>query len=230
MSEYIGDELGIFKHATNWKSYYGRTIAPYLGARVLEVGAGIGANTKLFCTPKNQHWVSLEPDPKLAHEIEAQVQQGVLPKSCKVVAGTLETFPLDPSYDTVLYVDVLEHIENDAAEVRRALEFLKPGGYLVVLGPAHQFLFSPFDASIGHFRRYSKKNLVPIVPARRVSVRYLDSLGMILSMSNRLLLKQRMPTLKQIQFWDKRVVPISILLDPLFGYQLGKSILGIWQK
>jgi len=230
MSDYIGNELSVFKHATNWKKYYGRMIAPYLGARVLEVGAGIGANTGLFCNSKHQHWMCLEPDPKLAHEIEIQIEQRKLPSSCKVVAGTLESLSPEPTYDTVLYVDVLEHIENDGAEVRRALQFLKPAGYLVALGPAHQFLFSPFDASIGHYRRYSRKNLVPIVPAKLVAVRYLDSLGMLLSLGNRLLLQQKLPTLSQIQFWDKRVVPISKILDPLFGYQLGKSILGIWQK
>jgi hypothetical protein len=214
MSEYIGNELSIFKHATNWKSYYGRMIAPYLGARVLEVGAGIGANTGLFCNTKHQYWMCLEPDATLAREIEAQIERGTLPQSCRVVAGTLETLSPEPTYDTVLYVDVLEHIENDGAEARRAL----------------QFLFSPFDASIGHYRRYSRKNLVPIVPAKLVALRYLDSLGMLLSMSNRLLLQQKLPTLKQILFWDKRVVPISTILDPVFGYQLGKSILGIWQK
>jgi SAM-dependent methyltransferase len=230
MSDYIGNELAIFKHATNWKSYYGRMIAPYLGSRVLEVGAGIGANTGLFCNPSHQYWMCLEPDPALAREIEAQVANGSLPPSCRVVAGTLETLSPEPTYDTVLYVDVLEHIENDGAEAQRALQFLKPGGYLVALGPAHQFLFSPFDASIGHYRRYSRKNLVPIVPAKLVALRYLDSLGMLLSMSNRLLLQQKLPTLKQILFWDKRVVPISTFLDPLFGYRLGKSILGIWQK
>jgi 2-polyprenyl-3-methyl-5-hydroxy-6-metoxy-1,4-benzoquinol methylase len=197
---------------------------------VLEVGAGIGANTALLCNAKHKHWMCLEPDPKLACEIEAQIKQGTLPQSCKVFVGTLEDLSAEATYDTLIYIDVLEHIKDDHAEIQRALQFLRPGGHLAVLGPAHQFLFSPFDASIGHFRRYSRKNLLSIVPARLVTLRYLDSLGMLLSLGNRLFLQQKMPTLKQIQFWDKSVVPISKILDPLLAYQLGKSILGIWQK
>jgi 2-polyprenyl-3-methyl-5-hydroxy-6-metoxy-1,4-benzoquinol methylase len=230
MSDYIGTELGVFKHATNWKSYYGRMIAPYLGKDVLEVGAGIGANTALFCNAGHRRWVCLEPDVKLAREIEAQITAGTLPACCKAVAGTVGDLSPNDTFDSMIYIDVLEHIPDDRAEALRALRFLRPGGHLVVLSPAHQFLFSPFDASIGHYRRYGRKSLGDAVPGNLVTLRYLDSLGMVLSLANRLLLKQTMPTLKQIQFWDKRVVPISRILDPLLGYRLGKSILGVWRK
>ena len=53
---------------------------------------------------------------------------------------------------------------------------------------------------------------------------------MLLSLANRLLLQQKLPTLKQILFWDKRVIPLSRILDPVLGYRVGKSILGVWQK
>jgi 2-polyprenyl-3-methyl-5-hydroxy-6-metoxy-1,4-benzoquinol methylase len=228
MSEYVGNELGIFKHARNWKAYYGGMVAPFLGREVLEVGAGIGANTSLFCSGAQARWVCLEPDPGMSRSLDAQIAAGTLPSCCKAFTGTLADLPSD-KFDSLIYIDVLEHIPDDEAEVRRALPFLRPGGHLVVLSPAHQFLYSPFDASIGHCRRYTKNSLRKIVPIAPTLLRYLDAAGMLLSLANRLLLKQSMPTLKQIQFWDTRIVPLSKKIDPLLGYRVGKSVLGAWR-
>ena len=60
--------------------------------------------------------------------------------------------------------------------------------------------------------------------------RYLDSLGFFLSLANSKLLRQSMPTPRQIGFWDTVVVPISRRLDPLLGYRFGKTVLCVWQK
>lgn len=229
VNDYIGTELELFQHAKNWKAYYGKLIKPFLGKTVIEVGAGLGVNTALFYTSQ-QSWICVEPDSRLADRIRAQVSGGALPNACSVVTGTLADMDPMEKVDSLLYVDVLEHIEDHATEVRRALEFLRPGGHLIIMGPAHPFLFSPFDASIGHFRRYTKSSLRKVVPASLLLMRYLDSLGLLLSLGNRVLLKQKMPTLSQILFWDKRVVPLSRKLDPLLGYSIGKSVLGVWSK
>ena len=86
---------------------------------------------------------------------------------------------------------MLEHIEDDAAEVRRAAEALAPGGHLLALSPAQPWLFSPFDAEIGHFRRYTKKSFAALAPPGLTAVKlvYLDSVGMAASLANRLLLR-----------------------------------------
>ena len=230
MNDYVGTELGLFQHATNWKTYYGRMIAPYLGQEVLEVGAGLGANTAWLCRPAQQRFTCLEPDTNLARQIQAKISSGALPTCCKVIVGTLDSLAPRNQFDSLVYIDVLEHIENDHAEARKALTALRPGGHLVVLSPAHPFLFSPFDASIGHYRRYSRASLGALVADRPLLLRYLDSFGMCLSLANRLCLRQKMPSLQQIQFWDKWVIPISRLMDPLLGYRVGKSVLGVWKK
>ena len=59
---------------------------------------------------------------------------------------------------------------------------------------------------------------------------YLDSAGLLASAANRLLLRQSMPTAEQIRFWDRRLVPLSRLLDPLFRHSLGKTVMGVWRK
>ena len=129
-------------------------------------------------------------------------------------------------------MDVLEHIEDDSAEMERAARRLKPGGYAIVVSPAHNWLFSAFDKAIGHFRRYTKATLRATTPAglELVRLRYLDSVGMLASLGNRMVLGSAMPTARQIAVWDKLMVPISRAIDPLLGYTVGKSILGVWRK
>src|SRR5262249_40290582 len=100
------------------------------------------------------------------------------------------------------------------------------------LVPAHQWLYTPFDRAVGHYRRYTIDRFHSITPTtlRLESARYLDSVGLIASLGNRMLLGQSVPTAGQIAFWDKVMVRISKVLDPAFGYRLGKSLVGIWRK
>jgi len=232
VQKYIGNELELFARATNWKKYYGRIIKPYLTGNVLEVGAGIGATTTLLCDGSHSRWLCLEPDAVLADIISRTIQKGGLPKCCQVAIGTLADLTLTSNFDSIIYIDVLEHMENDKKELETAKKHLAKGGYLIVLSPAHQWLFSPFDRRIGHFRRYTKSTLGASVPSglKCVLLRYLDSAGIITSLSNRLLLNQGMPTARQILFWDRILVPISKFADPLLGYTLGKTVLGVWQQ
>jgi hypothetical protein len=94
------------------------------------------------------------------------------------------------------------------------------------------FLYSPFDRAIGHFRRYSKATLSAAgrAPLVRERLFMLDSAGMLASLANRLLLRQTLPTQKQIAFWNDRLIPISTMIDPWLGYAWGKTIVGIWKK
>ena len=230
--DYVGEELELFAEAENWKSYLAHLISPRLGARVLEVGAGLGATTRALCRRAHDQWVCLEPDARLAARCGALVASGELPAFCRVVAGTLADLPPAERFDSILYVDVLEHIPDDRAELAAAAAHLEAGGNLTVLSPAHQWLFTPFDAAIGHCRRYSRSALARIAPSGLKCVRlvYLDSLGLVASFGNRALLRQSMPTARQIRFWDRTLVRASRRLDAWFGYRLGKSVLGEWIK
>jgi len=101
-----------------------------------------------------------------------------------------------------------------------------------VLAPAHQKLFSPFDEAIGHFRRYSRRSLLAVASRslQLVGAYYLDSVGMTASLANRLLLRASMPTRGQIMFWDRFLVPVSRVVDPLLGYGVGKSVVAVWTR
>src|SRR5205823_1609577 len=107
---YVGGELEMFATAVNWKSYFASVIRPFIAGRVLEVGAGIGANIPYLCTETVTEWMSLEPDPDLAGQISEAVAHGTLPARCRVAIGTLDDIDAGAHYDTILYIDVLEHI------------------------------------------------------------------------------------------------------------------------
>jgi hypothetical protein len=62
-----------------------------------------------------------------------------------------------------------------------------------------------------------------------VSLELLDFAGTILSLANRLLLRQSYPTMTQLLFWDRWIVPLSRVLDPLTGFRFGKTITGVWR-
>jgi SAM-dependent methyltransferase len=230
---YIGSELEIFKHAVNWKRYYGGFIKPFLGQEVLEVGAGIGSTTEVLLTDEQTRWVCLEPDSKLAAEIVEKVNDGKLPPICEPRVGDISCLGETELFDSVLYIDVLEHIEDDKSEISRASQHLKPGGHLIVLSPAHQFLHTPFDKAIGHFRRYSRSSLNAVVDGmdlEPVGSFYLDSLGTAASVANRLILRSPAPSKQQIMFWDRFLVRASRIFDRATFFKVGKSIVGVWRK
>ena len=230
---YIGSELELFSEARNWKAYYRQSIQKYLGAEVLEVGAGIGSTTEFLCRGNHQRWLCLEPDPQLAKTLNSYIASGSLPNCCELKVGTLLDLSPKEKFDNIIYIDVLEHIKDDKFEIKNVYGHLKEGGFLVVLAPAHQWLFTPFDEAIGHYRRYNKRMLKAIIPSDKfkcISLKYLDCVGLIASLGNRLLLKSKMPNKQQILLWDKVMVPISKIVDPLIQYSVGKSVLGIWQK
>jgi SAM-dependent methyltransferase len=228
---YSGAELDLFRHAIRWKRYFASELGPYISGEVLEVGAGIGATARFLCEARHSSWTSLEPDARLARRLTEDVAAHPLPAPMVVREGTIRTLPVRSLFDTVLYIDVLEHVEDDGEELRESAVRLREGGQLIVLAPAHHWLFSPFDEAIGHFRRYSRRSLVAIGPSNLQLVRafYLDSLGLFVSLANRLALRARYPTEAQIRVWD-RMIPISRLLDRLTGQRLGKTVVAIWKR
>jgi phospholipid N-methyltransferase len=232
VTKYLGSELEIFANASNWKVYLRSQVSMHLGRRVLEVGAGTGSTTKLMCGKNTERWVCLEPDVEFAARLAEKVHSGELPPCCEVVAGTLAAIPADRRFDTILYSDVLEHICDDTEEVRRAAEHLEPGGSLIVVSPAYQWLYTPFDRAIGHYRRYTKRMLAALQPAGVDLIRlaYLDTVGLLASLANRLLLKSSMPTPGQIWAWDKIMVPVSRCADRVVAYRMGKTVLAVWRR
>jgi SAM-dependent methyltransferase len=231
-TSYIGGELDLFALAKNWKSYVKREIADYLTGDVLEVGAGIGGTTIALHDGAARRWICLEPDAALAARLQSRLHTCATASTTSVIVGSLNTFADHPCFDCILYIDVLEHIEDDHAQIEAAARLVRSGGHIVILSPAHQWLFSEFDKSIGHLRRYNTRRLRSLMPAgwSEKKLNYLDSVGIVLSLGNVLALRQSLPTTSQILLWERACFPVSRLLDRIWQGTIGKSVLAVWCK
>lgn len=229
---YIGNELDLFANAQRWKAYWSGCVRKYVSGDVLEVGAGFGANIPYLLNSTVRSLTLIEPDGDLHTRLCDECRENHPDSLLYPIQGTTESTKSAKEFDSILYVDVLEHIESDREELELAASLLKPGGYLVVVVPAHQFLYSNFDLSIGHYRRYGRASLAQLIPGscELVDLKSLDSVGLFASLANAVLLKQSVPSESQIRIWDKYFVGASRIIDPIFGYKVGKSIVAVWQK
>ena len=147
---YEGSELDLFSEAKRWKAYWGSVVDPFVGTRVLDVGAGIGATAQNLQRASYDRWLELEPDRNLADRIRDSVERNELPGYIETMTGTAKDLQADERFDTILYIDVLEHIYEDRMELANVVRHLEPGGRIIILAPAHNWLYTPFDRQIGH--------------------------------------------------------------------------------
>jgi SAM-dependent methyltransferase len=229
---YVGHELELFALTTNWKRYVKAEIGKYLFGDVLEIGAGIGSTTRALCDGTIRRWICVEPDANQAKRLLAALTKSWGSCAPGVIAGSLRALAERPSFDCVLYLDVLEHIQDDWRQIEAAARLVRPGGHIVVLSPAHQWLFSEFDKSVGHIRRYSKRTLRSLMPSGWIEKKlvYLDSIGVLLSLANALALRQSLPSRLQLAIWDRLCVPLSRVVDCVLLGSFGKSVLAVWYR
>lgn len=225
---YVGNELDVFSQAQNWKRYWSSRMQEHLLGDLLEVGAGLGANLGYLVKPRVRSVTALEPDERLAVRIPPSVNGLTVQKSC----GFLVSAPLSGDFDTIVYIDVLEHIADDRAEVGTAWRRLRSKGRLIFLCPAFEALWSPFDDAVGHERRYTLAMARDLLPSdgRIEELRYLDSTGAFASLMNRFCLRKDAPSAANVALWDRWLVPVSRCSDLLFCRLFGKSVLAIFQK
>ena len=232
VDRYVGLELDVFALAIHWKAYVADMLSQYISGSVLEVGAGKGGFTVALQGSDFREWLCLEPDATLAQEIERRRKKDLFRPEISIVIGDTGTLQHTGMFDTILYLDVLEHIEDDRAELERANSQLRPNGRIIILAPAFNWLFSKFDAAIGHHRRYTKTALEKIRPPEleTEAAFYMDAPAMTLSLANRTLLMQTTPTSRQILFWDRVLVPAARMFDPLVGRRFGRSVIVVLQR
>ena len=223
---YPGQELENFERAHFWRKYIYFLIRNYLKDNILEVGAGIGSFTKNYIKQYSNILIT-ETDRNNLKNLRNRF------KGTKVKISKNFTKDLKSKYKTIMYLNVLEHIKDDKKEIKTALNKLKKGGYLIILVPAHNKLYSKFDKAIGHFRRYEIsffKNL-NLKGAEIKKLYFLDCCGYFLYYINKIFFKKEVyPSILKIFIWDKIFTPLTILLDKLSSYSFAKNILCVIRK
>ncbi len=224
--KYPGLELENFDKAQIWRRYIYFLISKYFKDNILEVGAGIGSFTKLY-EQKYQKIILSESDSEFCDLLNKKFKSN---DNIQVTNNYINK--IDKKFETIIYLNVLEHIENDIEEIQIAYDKLEKNGHLIILVPAHQKIFSKFDKAVGHFRRYDmdffKEKLSNF---KIVKLNQLDCCGYFLYYVNNLIFKNDVyPSKLKIFIWDKVFTPLTIVLDFLFKYKFGKNILCIIKK
>ena len=225
--KYPGQELEIFDKATIWRKYIYSIANRYFKDNFLEIGAGIGSFTLNYC--KNfQNVVLTDLD-----ENNIKILKEKFSKNKNIKVENKEINEMKNKFDTIIYLNVLEHIEDDTNEINLAINKLNLGGHLIILVPAHQKLFGKFDSAVGHYRRYNidffKLNKFENTKIEKVI--YLDLFGYILYFFNKIFYKEEVyPSKLKIFLWDKIFCPATIILDYITRYKFGKNILCVFKR
>ena len=224
--DYPGKELEIFDKAVFWRKYIYLLVKKYLKNDLLEVGAGIGSFTKNYKNDFTQ--ITLTELDK--HNIKKLKKRF---KNTKIKIESKFTSKINRKFNSILYMNVLEHIKNDKREINTSLSKLNKKGYLIILVPAHNELYTKFDKEIGHFRRY-KINFfqkLKLKNSKIVKLQYLDCLGYFLYYMNKMFYKNEIyPSESKIFIWDKFFTPLTFLFDKFLNYKFGKNVLCIIKK
>ncbi len=206
------ETLRRMEEASNYTAWLLDRARPYLGRRVLDVGAGIGTFSAEIAQGRTV--VALEPDPAFVPRLRARFAGS---DEVEVVAGYLDALGKtaeDGRFDTAICFNVLEHIADDAGALRRLLELLEPGGVLLALVPAHPAAYGSLDSVLGHERRYRRRGLERALRGAGFEVerlRYVNPVGLIgWLVTARVLRAPQIPS-APLRVFDRLVAPLRLL-------------------
>lgn len=194
--------------------------------RTLDFGAGYGALAMIWRETTSQEIECLEIDPE---QIKALKTRGF------IAWNSLSE--IKNKFRFIYSSNVLEHIEDDGKCLKELTSLLEQGGRIGIYVPAFMLLFSDLDRSVGHYRRYRKKDLIKKVENAGLTViecQYVDSFGFFASLVIKVLGWKSVGNIgsaKSLKFYDSVIFPISRFFDRLtFGKVLGKNLILIAEK
>ena len=210
--------LEIFEDAVKYNGYILSRALNVLEKekKTIDFGAGLGTFSQLLrgC---DINVSCVEKDKELAANLEK--------KGFEVYTDVLDLTP--DSIDQVFTCNVLEHIEEDVEVLKSLNKALKPNGLIYIYVPAHNFLYTNFDKTVGHVRRYTRRELkqkLENTGYEIISANYCDSIGVFATLAYKLIDRTGEVNPKSIWFYDRIIFPFSIILDYLLLGSLGKNV------
>lgn len=227
------DELATLSDADQFLSWISDTIEPHLGPRVLEVGAGVGAIASKLAAAGHEV-VAIEPADNVFPELERRTADVLGLRAMKVTSQELLADGADGTFDSVVYVSVLEHIRDDVDELRTALQLLAPGGSLALFVPAMPALYGSLDFKSGHFRRYDRALLRQVLTEAGFEIDRLTYMDLVGALPYFVMYRVfDVPSLGSgsSTLYDSVLVPISRFLEARFGTPaVGKNLVAVARR
>jgi SAM-dependent methyltransferase len=211
------------EEAANFTQWVGEEIRPFISGRVLEVGCGAGTYTQLFAGWADAV-VAVDIDPGFASATARRFAEN--PK-VQVQEGDARRLPALGKFDTIVMLDVLEHIEDDVGTLAALRDMLTESGAIVLKVPALPALYGALDAAIGHYRRYTRRSLAETAARARLVLSECRSFNLAAAPGwwlNGRILRRTNPPENQLRLYD-RLVPTFRLVDRLTGPPFGTSLI-----
>ena len=221
---YDGWELNFFDKAKNFRDYQWSLFSSRIKKKILEVGPGNCVFLQRYYRISKEIHL-FEPSRKIRNKLKKKTKKL---KKVKLLSKYYKT-----KYDTIIYLDVLEHIRDDEKEILSAYKRLKKNGNLIISVPAFQYLYTDYDRKIGHYRRYDKKSFEKIfnkLKLKNYQMTYFDSIGYaLIFLSKFLAVSNRVNFKGSVKLWNF-LIPISKILDVFLSIFIGKSLMVIITK
>ena len=228
---YVSTELDALAEAKNYYRWVNRQFAPFIGKRVIEVGAGIGtfAQSLLDHVPVSE-LVLVEPSDNLFPILQRRFAQE---SRVKIIHGYFQPIASPAMADSIVLVNVLEHIAEDQAFLNDAYATLAPGGTLLLLVPALPRIHGSLDQAFGHYRRYTKTALASqlhVAGFGIIRLAYVNLLGIAgWFLTGRVLRRMTLQS-RYVRWYDQWVIPWLSRLEERWEPPCGQSLIVIARK
>jgi SAM-dependent methyltransferase len=228
---YSGAEFEALSQADNYYAWIRSMFGARLHGRVVEVGAGRGNfSARLLEVEGIDELMLVEPDVRLHGELTERFRAE---PRVRTHQGYFGDHDLGGPVDAIVLVNVLEHIEDDAALVHTAWEHLKPGGALLLFVPAGPSLFGSLDRAFDHFRRYEREQLRALLAAgglQCADARYVNAPGAVVWFLAGRVFRQQTIRIAQMKLYDRLAIPLISRLESLLPPPRGQSLMAIAVK
>jgi SAM-dependent methyltransferase len=216
------------EHSKKYSAWILDLIAPHVSGRILEVGAGRGTYSEYFA--EHGHLTALEPSEANCATLRERL--GDHP-NVVVVNAKLDGSAAPGSYDTVVLLNVLEHIPDDRRALGDIFESLAPGGKIVMWVPAFESLYGKFDQQIGHYRRYRRNELLALVHNvgfQQVTARYNNLPGFVAWWLVVRVLRRKPTAGRLASIYDRFLIPVIRRVERVVRPPFGQSLLVVAQR
>ncbi len=210
------------EQAVNYRRWIFSKIEPFLGKTILEVGGGIGNYTVMY--PVSSSVVTVEPHPDCAAYLRKQFNGT---GRVAVSQTDLDGYQSGALFESIVCLNVLEHIGDDLAAIKKMASLLLPGGKLLLLLPAGPALFGSIDHALQHVRRYDSRQAQRLIESsglRLVCFEHMNMVGYFGWFINARLLKKSHQSTAQVVFYDRVIVPLLRKLESALPPPFGQSI------
>jgi SAM-dependent methyltransferase len=228
---YSGEELDALAEARNYYGWIVRRFAPYLGRRIVEVGAGIGTFAEhLRAAAPDARLTLVEPAANNWPHLSARFAGR---RHVHARRGYLGDAGEPGSADTVVAVNVMEHVRDDGAFLADAYRLLSPGGHALLFVPALPAIYGSLDEAFEHYRRYTKGVLVDRLRGAGfapVSVAYTNLPGVLAWWTSGRLLRRKTVSARDARLYDRWMIPWISRLERVWAPPLGQSLIAIARK